>query len=186
MHLPTSSHSSCHRQSKRIRAHAPAPRPALQGYDRARDLPRLLPVWPNEIAELTAEAHHRLIQRLRRALREERRRGLAGAWTYDLARHAKLYRALQAELAATPLPLSSSAASTFRNERNDRTGGLAITAQPAACPGISLGASPAPFSSRAETGQRRSSARPSGSHAGAAISPDILQVTSCSGSANGA
>jgi hypothetical protein len=44
----------------------------------------------------------RIIARLRRALREERRRGIAGHWTYDLARHAALHRALQAEMAIAP------------------------------------------------------------------------------------
>ena len=84
-------------------------------YDRARDLPRLLPLWPSEVADRSPEAHHRLLQRLRQALREERRRGLAGDWTYDLVRHAGLYRAWKAEMAAAPLPLTTWAAAPFRH-----------------------------------------------------------------------
>ena len=65
-----------------------------------RDLQRLLPMWPTEIADESADARRRLMTKLRRALREERRRGLAGHWAYDLARHAALFRAYQTELAA--------------------------------------------------------------------------------------
>ena len=68
-----------------------------QAYCRERDLPRILPLWPAELADPSADAQRRLIVKLRRALREERRRGLAGHWAYDLARHAALHRA---ELAA--------------------------------------------------------------------------------------
>ena len=70
---------------------------------RVRDLQRLLPMWPTEIADESAEARRRLMTKLRRALREERRRGLAGHWAYDLARHAALFRAYQTELAAERL-----------------------------------------------------------------------------------
>ena len=141
-------------------------------YDRARDLPALLPIWPDELKELTAEGHHRLIQRLRRTLREERRRGLAGSWTYDLARHARLYRALQAEVALLPKPLSSWAARSFgRQEPRD---------------GLNPDACRDPSSSRAGSGQRHNSARPSDSRAEAATSSDIPRATSCSGSASGA
>ena len=74
-----------------------APRPG--DYDRVRDLARLLPLWPAEIADDTPEGRQRIVQRLRRALREERRRGLAGHWTYDLARHAALLQAYKHEVA---------------------------------------------------------------------------------------
>ena len=68
-------------------------------YDRRRDLPRLIPLWPSEIDDVSAAGRAKLIQKLRRALREERRRGLAGHWTYDLARHFALHRAFKYELA---------------------------------------------------------------------------------------
>jgi len=73
---------------------------APAGYERTRDLPRLLPLWPCEVEIRTNGEHARLLARLRRALRAERRRGLSGHWTYDLARHAQLLRAYRAECAA--------------------------------------------------------------------------------------
>jgi hypothetical protein len=68
-------------------------------YKRCRDLPRLLPLWPHEIEPSCASEHARLLARMRSALRIERQRGLAGHWTYDLARHAQLLRAYRAETA---------------------------------------------------------------------------------------
>lgn len=62
------------------------------------NLQRLLPMWPAELADRTREGRRALLAKLRRALREERRRGLAGHWAYDLARHAALYRAYQDEI----------------------------------------------------------------------------------------
>ncbi len=82
-------------------------------YERVRDLRGLIPMWPAELADRSPEGCLRIIGKLRRALRQERRRGLAGDWTYDLARHAGLYRALKAELAAMPPPLTSWAATPF-------------------------------------------------------------------------
>jgi hypothetical protein len=70
------------------------------GYERARDLPKLLPLWEWELATPSEAEHARLLARLRRALRAERLRGLSGHWTYDLARHAQLLRAYRAEVAA--------------------------------------------------------------------------------------
>lgn len=69
-------------------------------YDRARDLPRLVPLWPSEITDQSCEGRLKLIARLERALRGERRRGVAGHWSYDLARHAELLAALKEERAA--------------------------------------------------------------------------------------
>ena len=71
-----------------------------RAYVRARDLPRLLPLWPREIASTNAADHALLLARLRKALRAERQRGQGGHWTYDLARHAQLLRAYRAETAA--------------------------------------------------------------------------------------
>lgn len=144
----------------------------VAAYDRERDLPALLPFWPNELRNLTFEGHHRLIQRLRRSLREERRRGLAGSWTYDLARHVRLHRALNAEIALLPKPLSSWAARPFDHPE----------------PGAHLNrdACRGPSSSRAESGPRHSSARPSDNREEAATSSDIPQATSCSEFANDA
>ena len=70
------------------------------GYDRASDLPRLLPLWPHELETRSESDHARLLAMMRRALRRERQLGLAGHWAYDLARHAQLLRAYRAEVAA--------------------------------------------------------------------------------------
>ncbi len=67
-------------------------------YDRGRDLPGLLALWPWEIDDPSAEGRRRLLALLRRALRLERQRGIAGHWTYDLARHARLLAAYRSEL----------------------------------------------------------------------------------------
>jgi hypothetical protein len=56
--------------------------------------------------------HVRLPARMRRALRVERQRGIAGHWTYDLARHARLLRAYRAETTAYLQRLRGSAAAT--------------------------------------------------------------------------
>lgn len=69
-----------------------------QSYCRSRDLPRLIGLWPHEIDDHSEGGRRNLLGKLRRALREERRRGLAGHWTYDIARHAGLLRAYRGEL----------------------------------------------------------------------------------------
>lgn len=71
-----------------------------RSYDRARDLPRLVPLWPDEASISTRAEHLALLVRLRRALREERKRGLTGHWSYDLARHSQLLAAYRCEVAA--------------------------------------------------------------------------------------
>jgi hypothetical protein len=73
---------------------------AKQGYVRARDLPKLLPLWPSDVGAVSLSDHARLLAKLRRALRRERQRGLGGHWSYDLARHAQLLRAYRAETGA--------------------------------------------------------------------------------------
>ena len=80
-------------------AEAAVPARAVR-YDRARDLPRLISVWPSEIESLDAAGHAALIAKIERVLRAERRRGLAGHWTYDLARHSQLLSALRVEVEA--------------------------------------------------------------------------------------
>lgn len=74
------------------------PPPGL--YDRARDLPKLLALWPWELPGPEAARDARIIAKLREALRAERRRGAAGHWTYDLVRHAQLLAAYRAETGA--------------------------------------------------------------------------------------
>jgi hypothetical protein len=68
-------------------------------YDRRTDLVRLLPLWPAELAGESIAGRARVVRLLDAALRRERQRGVGGHWTYDLARHANLLRAAQAERA---------------------------------------------------------------------------------------
>jgi hypothetical protein len=73
---------------------------AHHAYDRKRDLPRLIAMWPHELEAITRADHLRLIGKLRRALQRERQSGLGGHWTYDLSRHRALLSAYRAEVRA--------------------------------------------------------------------------------------
>lgn len=69
-------------------------------YLRSRDLPKLIALWPHELDDESQEGMFRVLAKLRRALRAERSRGLAGHWSYDLNRHLGPLSAYKAELAA--------------------------------------------------------------------------------------
>lgn len=73
-------------------------RPARPEYDRERDLPGLVALWPAELRDTTPAGRALVLRKLRRALRQERQRGVAGHWAYDLKRHAALHRAYNREL----------------------------------------------------------------------------------------
>jgi hypothetical protein len=62
------------------------------------DLARLLPLWPHELYDMTTAGREKRICLLRKSLRAERRRGLAGHWTYDLGRHSALLRCYKREV----------------------------------------------------------------------------------------
>ena len=64
-----------------------------------RVLPRLIALWPRELSDESPEGHRHALAKLRRALRAERRRGLAGHWSYDLNRHLGLLSAYRGERA---------------------------------------------------------------------------------------
>lgn len=68
-------------------------------YLRPRDLPRLIALWPRELEDASPEGSVHILSKLKRALRAERRRALAGHWSYDLNRHLGLMSAYKAELA---------------------------------------------------------------------------------------
>ena len=67
---------------------------------RRRRLASLVPLWPLDLDDTSRQGRMKLIAQLERALRAERRRGLAGHWTYDLARHMQLLEAYRAEMQA--------------------------------------------------------------------------------------
>lgn len=67
-------------------------------YDRARDLPRLIALWPEEISDPGVEGTTVIVEKLRAALRRERQRGRAGQWGYDLNRHKALLGCYRAEV----------------------------------------------------------------------------------------
>ena len=68
-------------------------------YERERDLPKLVALWPKELVDRSDKGSLHILAKLRRALRAERTRGLAGHWSYDLNRHLGLASAFKAELA---------------------------------------------------------------------------------------
>ncbi|HZP20057.1 MAG TPA: DUF6477 family protein [Bauldia sp.] len=75
----------------------------VEDYVRERQLPRLIPVGPREIADVSPAGRRAILARLARALRNERNRGRAGHWTYDLNRHIGLHQAFLAERRAAGL-----------------------------------------------------------------------------------
>lgn len=56
----------------------------------AQDICRTLHQWPSEIDIDSKQGLKSIEVQIRRALREQRRRALAGHWSYDLACHARL------------------------------------------------------------------------------------------------
>ena len=68
-------------------------------YDRGRDLPALVGLDHGEADDRTPLASMRILRRLGRALRWERRRGRAATGDYDVARHLALLQAYRAEAA---------------------------------------------------------------------------------------
>lgn len=66
-------------------------------YRRREILPRLLPMYPVDIDDVSEECTRKLCLRLLSALRRERSRGRAGHWSYDLNRHIGLLQAYRAE-----------------------------------------------------------------------------------------
>jgi hypothetical protein len=89
------------RRKRRSRSTVVAQPVAPRPYDRRTELPHVLPLWPHELEDETPEGRWRILGKLRSALRAERRRGVAGHWTYDLARHVELLRVYRLELAAS-------------------------------------------------------------------------------------
>ncbi len=131
--MPSTRHARLHPppQPRRRQPHARA-RPAatpLGTYDRGTELPAILPLWRDELADDTPRGRRLILAKLRRALRAERRRGSAGHWTYDLARHAELLRVYRLELARYRTYRTHTGPDTGR-AKNDK---LTIRLLPTAC-----------------------------------------------------
>jgi hypothetical protein len=88
---------------------------------RISELSRLVPLWPAELADTSREGRLKVLSLIERAIRAERRRGHAGHWAYDLARHAALFRWYKRERAALGLGAKDAPA---RNRKSppDRAG----------------------------------------------------------------
>lgn len=69
------------------------PRTKPGSYERRRDLPGLIPMPAHELAQPSPAQAQAILHMLARALRAERRRGRAGHWAYDPAKHLALKRA---------------------------------------------------------------------------------------------
>ena len=85
------------RDATQVARHPATRTPATEDWDRARMLPRLIPVGQEELADVSPEGRRGILRRLAEALRGERRRGRAGHWSYSLDRHIGLFQALAAE-----------------------------------------------------------------------------------------
>jgi len=86
--------------SRGRRSRTGATRPERPRYDRRAALVRVLALWPHEVEDESPAGRRTILAKLQRALRAERRRGISGHWTYDLARHIELLRVYKEELAA--------------------------------------------------------------------------------------
>ena len=74
----------------------------VEGWDRRRMLPRLIPIGPEELLDESHAGRLAVLKRIASALRGERTRGRAGHWSYSLDRHLGLVQALAAERRALP------------------------------------------------------------------------------------
>lgn len=81
------------------RVFGPIAEAGAAAYARARDLPKLIALWPHELDDESPEGCRHILAKLRSALRAERRRALSGHWSYDLNRHLGLLSAYKGELA---------------------------------------------------------------------------------------
>lgn len=66
-------------------------------YDRQKDLPRLIPLWPEELTDHTKVGTKKIIEKIYIALQVERRKAKTSHWSYNLTKHIGLLAALKAE-----------------------------------------------------------------------------------------
>jgi len=82
-------------------------RDGAKAYDRARCLPRVLPMLAGDCRGPEPETTRLIVRKLADALRRERRLGRAGHWAYDLNRHIALAQAWKAETETAALQNST-------------------------------------------------------------------------------
>ncbi len=70
-------------RAKTRRIYATMAKAGARYYVRPRDLPKLIALWPCELEDASEAGSLRIIAKLRRALRAERRRALSGHGSYD-------------------------------------------------------------------------------------------------------
>lgn len=66
-------------------------------YQRSRDLIAYLPLWPADLNDVSASGTKSIIDKIIKALHQERRRARARHWSYSLSRHIALAKAIKAE-----------------------------------------------------------------------------------------
>lgn len=88
-----------HDGTRQVELEEPARTDSCGDYDRARDLPKIIALWPVELRDFSPAGTRKIIGRLQNALRAERGRGRLGHWSYDLERHLALLRAFKSETA---------------------------------------------------------------------------------------
>jgi len=72
-------------------------RDGARAYERARCLPRVLPLLAGTCQGPEPETTRLIVRKLAEAIRRERRLGRAGHWAYDLNKHVALTQAWEAE-----------------------------------------------------------------------------------------
>ncbi len=141
---------------------------SLADYDRRRDLAPLLTLWPWELDDSSVDSRLRIVAMLRRALRIERQRGIAGHWAYDISRHERLLKAYKAEVGLCGRRELQSLTTTTECRLN----------RPDGCQGPSF--------SPIRSARPHNSEPPSGSRAAVPTFPDIPPARGCSASSDGA
>ena len=89
----------CLKQRVTQRVFGPMIAAGTASYSRARDLPKLLTLPPDEIEDDRAPATERIVMKLAARTRAQALLGRRRHWSYDLNRHLALLTALKAERA---------------------------------------------------------------------------------------
>lgn len=83
---------------KRYQNLSPAEKALSRPYDRLKDLPPLIPLWPAELTDFSQGGTAFVLAKINQYLRAERRRSIKSHWSYNLNKHAALLVAYHHEL----------------------------------------------------------------------------------------